>query len=193
VAGGEKQAVYRAGIRFDDAGERDDVLSGLLEETAVVNLDQRLTGRFRMRREAAVNVTFVREFHVSSLSRTELVLDADLLLDVDSEYELELRGGDDRPPIVGTVLVDSLRSLPEREGGPSFRIHTRLVKLEPEARAALQNLIRREMRAGLFVGNEATGVFHLLDCQYAVAAGRRFGSRRAALAAGLRPGGCCDP
>lgn len=46
-----------------------------------------------------------------------------------------------------------------------------------------------------YVGNVKSRVFHRLTCGYSGCKNctRQFNSREAAIAAGFRPGGCCDP
>jgi hypothetical protein len=190
---GETRPTYRAGIRFQHDEESQRALAALIAETAVVDVARRMTGRFKVRREEAVNVSFVREFRVVSLGRSQMVLEADLLLEVGSRYDLELAGEADGEPVPATVRVLGLSQAKDEKSRPTFRIQTEILKLEDSARELLERIIRREVATPNFFGNAATGVFHRPGCQHADEAGRRFTSRLAALEAGLRPGQCCSP
>jgi hypothetical protein len=193
LARGESRAVYRAGVRFSNLDEEAHRLHGFLEEKAVVEVDRRLQGRFRLRREEAVNVCFERDFRVASLSRTEVVLEADLLLEVGSRYDIELSGDDPDEPVRATVRVSGLEQATGERGEPLFRIRATILHADAGAHRALEGLIRREVTTDAFLGNEASGIFHRADCHHVDPEHRRFGSRRAALDAGMRPGGCCRP
>jgi hypothetical protein len=190
---GETRPMYRAGIRFEPGDESFRALTDLIAETAVVDVPPRMTGRFRVRREESVNVTFEREFRVVSLSRSQMGLEADLLLEVGARYDLELPGESPEESVPATVRVTGLSQATDDAGAPTFHIQAEILKLDEAAREALERIIRREVDTAAFLGNAATGVFHRPDCPRAEGAESRFSSRRAAQDAGFRPGGCCSP
>ncbi|HUP42661.1 MAG TPA: PilZ domain-containing protein [Thermoanaerobaculia bacterium] len=193
-AKGESAPLYKAGIQFqepDAAGVKQ--IERLLAKTARVGFEDPMRGRFRYRQEAAVNVVLEDAFTVLKLSLTGMLVEADLLPELETRYQVALHVGDE--VLEATTRVAFVDRDPGFEGGSGARIGLEFVDLEPAQRRLLSELVGSEIgsSSARFVGNPKTSIYHRPACRYAAACTLPFRSRRQAEAAGLRPGGCCLP
>ena len=202
---GERAPVYKAGIEFHELdGVEVEHIESLLTLSASsrsdgtgpsvrIGLGEPVSGRFRSRREEAVNVAFEHTFSVRKISLSGLLIEADLLPDIDAQFEIALEI--DHELLEATVRVASIERTPGKEGAEEARIGLEFVELDAEQRRRLRELVQREMASSSarYFGNPDTGVYHLASCRHAVASSLPFRTRRQAEAADLRPAGCCGP
>jgi len=88
---GESQPVYVAGLQFtntltQEAGQ----LVRFLEQTAVVSVGQRVTGRFRLAHEQPASVDAEYEFLVKNVSLHGLLIETELSPQVGAVFEIEV-------------------------------------------------------------------------------------------------------
>jgi hypothetical protein len=96
VASGEQEPVYRAGIEFSDVlTQKATDLLRFLEAHAVVTLETRLFGRFRLEEAGPVSLHSTAPFRVSALRGDALELETDLGVEpaVGSSVRVRLANG----------------------------------------------------------------------------------------------------
>ncbi len=145
MKGDDRQAVYRAGLAFGDAlNESAHQILDFIRRTGLVGVTSRVFGRFKVRREEAVNVTFDHPFDLRRLSRNGALIEADLLPEVGARFVLEIEtpaGGTLRP----TVVVRSLEQTTGGDGEPTTAIGVEFEPLDEGDRRLLDHLIEEQM------------------------------------------------
>lgn len=136
---GEQLPVYRAGIQFEDVlSVQARELVDFLEQHAIVTLETRLFGRFRIAETDAVEVSSAAEFRVVELDAEGLTVETTLGLEPRSgcEVELQLDGSTLTAP---TSVVEAHR-LESSEGGWQLRL--RFLELDERSRETVQGFLR---------------------------------------------------
>lgn len=141
---GETLPVYRAGIEFTDVlSDLARDLLGFLEAHAIVTVETRIFGRFRLE-ESSVSVSSSAEFEVRSISlhgmsvETSLALEAPALCDV--ELLLEPR------TLACRARVVSERALPL--GGDRYEVALEFLDLAEDDRVLLREVLRAHVEGG---------------------------------------------
>lgn len=145
TASGELLPVYRAGIQFEDVlSTQARELVDFLEGHAIVTLETRLFGRFRLPESDAVEVRSAAEFRVVELDADGLTVATTLGLEPRSgcEVELELDGATLTAP---TTVVEAER-LQGSDGG--WRLRLRFLELDAGARETVQRFLRGALGEG---------------------------------------------
>lgn len=190
---GEVAPIYKAGIQFHEPDPATvEAIESLLSRAARVGMENRTHGRFRYRREAALDVEFEHAFTVRTLSLTGMLVDADVLLGLEERFQVALHVDDEVLEVTTRVAyTDRSRGLGSE---PTSRIGLEFVDLDAAQRKLLGEIVRRRVASSTasFVGNPTTSVFHRPSCRHAVACTASFRTRRQAEAAGFRPGSCCS-
>lgn len=136
---GEQLPVYRAGVQFEDVlSLQARELVDFLEQHAIVTLETRLFGRFRIAETDAVEVSSAAEFRVVELDADGLTVETTLGLEPRSgcEVELQLDGSTLTAP---TTVVEARRI----EGGDgSWRLRLRFLELDERSREMVQGFLR---------------------------------------------------
>lgn len=139
--------VYQAGIHFGEtlSGQARRILS-FVRRAGVIGVQTRVFGRFRIRREEAVDVAFEHPFEVRRVSLSGMLIEADLLPEVGARFalEVETRVGPFRP----NVIVRSLEQSLTLAGAPTTRIGVEFHRLPEEERDLLRRLIDEQLEAG---------------------------------------------
>lgn len=136
---GEQLPVYRAGIQFEDVlSMQARELVDFLEQHAIVTLETRLFGRFRISETDAVEVSSAAEFRVVELDADGLTVETTLGLEprTGCEVELQLDGSTLTAP---TSVVEAQR-VEGSEGG--WRLRLRFLELDERARQTVQAFLR---------------------------------------------------
>jgi hypothetical protein len=143
---GEQVPVYRAGIQFQNvlSGQAKQLL-GFLEAHAIVTLETRLFGRFRIGDSDPVEVSSSAEFRVLELDAAGLTVESALGLEPRTGCEVELLL-DDSTLTARTTVIEAQRVA--TEGDETWRIRLEFVELADPAREALQSFLRGEPGEG---------------------------------------------
>jgi hypothetical protein len=142
---GETVPVYRAGIEFTDVlSDLARDLLGFLETHAIVTLETRIFGRFRLE-ESSVSVSSSAEFEVRTINLHGMAVETTLAIDAPATCDVELLT--EPRPIVCRARVVSDRPLPL--GGDRYEVAVEFVDLPPEDRQLLREVIRNELDAGV--------------------------------------------
>lgn len=143
---GQVRPVYRAGVHFED------VLSGkacelrtLIHKNAVVSLENRLFGRFRIDTEQAADLILEAEFTVEELSLSGMLVRTDVAPPVDAHCHIDIQ--------LGQIRFDALARVArvERAGeDPAEREEDTLLgiqfkKLKGESRKTLESFIANDL------------------------------------------------
>ena len=142
---GETLPVYRAGIEFSGVladGARD--LLSFLESHAIVTLETRIFGRFRIE-ESSVSVSTTAEFEVRAINLHGMAVETRLLLEPDAVSHVELR----LPEKTLTCRARVVSSRVLVPGHDLFEVAVEYVDLVEEDGDLLREVIRRELASGV--------------------------------------------
>ena len=118
AASGEVVSVYKAGIDFRSIlDEKALQMLEFIEQNVVVELDQRLFGRFHFASDENVDLDRDEPFTVRKLSLSGMLVETELVPTPDAVYEVEIRFNGAR--IDTTVRVAYVRPLDGEDG----RVH----------------------------------------------------------------------
>jgi hypothetical protein len=152
---GDGGPVYQAGVHFGETlSEKAQRLLSFIRRAGVIGVVTRVFGRFKLRREEAVDVAFEHHFEVRRLSVSGLLIEADLLPEVGARFVLEV----DTPfgPLSPTVVVRSLEQGRTAEGQPTSHIGVAFDHLAADDRRVLEQVIAQQLAAGAAVPVEGS-------------------------------------
>jgi hypothetical protein len=145
-AGGERAPVYEAGILFEDIlSPRAGELLAFLRNSAIVPLQQRLTGRFRLRQVSAISLETDYEFVVRTISASGMLIETELLPALGSVFEMRVQLNGDT--LVASGRVAFVREAGEREQQQQVAVGVEFVAMSQEDRLALEHFIGRQLAA----------------------------------------------
>lgn len=147
TAAGEVTPIYRAGLHFEDVlAGRPNELVRFIRKHAVVSLEQRLFGRFKIDREKATNVGCQSEFRVRQLSLAGMLVEMDMAPQVDSRFDTEIRLDDlcfeTHARIVRAAPVEAPGGEPD---GGLFLVGVEFLEMGSEAHAALEKFLDQQV------------------------------------------------
>jgi hypothetical protein len=89
---GEVRPVYKAGVHFENllSQEAGD-LRDFIRHNAVISLENRLFGRFRIEPEKSADLSFEADFLVRQLSVSGMLVETDVTPPIDSHCQMEIR------------------------------------------------------------------------------------------------------
>jgi len=88
---GESTPIYAAGLAFNDTlTEKAGQLIRFLEQSAIITVGQRVTGRFRVHGEQVISLKTRYEFVVKNVSLRGLLLETDLSPEAGAEFDIEV-------------------------------------------------------------------------------------------------------
>lgn len=141
--GGDVAPVYRAGIHFEDLlDERAAAVRNFLETNAVVSLEQRLFGRFRIEPGRAASVDCEATFKVEELSLTGMLIETALGPRIDAVHLMEIQFPEmsfsTRARIVRSDEIERRGSGKEdAEGARRYRVGVKFLQLDEAAQTTL--------------------------------------------------------
>jgi hypothetical protein len=146
-ADGEQLPVYRAGIQFLDVlSPQAQELVRFLEAHAIVTLETRLFGRFRIADADAVEVSSSSVFRVVEIDTGGLTVDSATGLEPRSGCEVELQL--DGSTITARTEVLEAQLLDDAEEAGTWRIRLRFDSLSESDRERLRGFLRSALGAG---------------------------------------------
>ncbi len=144
TSGGDSVPVYEAGLHFDGMlSDRAHQLLRLLEESAIISMETRVAGRFKVPDGERVHMESEYDFLVTKVSASGMLIETEVSPELESVYSLEFRLG------TRSVRADC-RVANVRAGETADRRTTHLVGLEFAAmrsadRQVLEEFISREL------------------------------------------------
>lgn len=142
---GETLPVYRAGIEFSGVladGARD--LLSFLESHAIITLETRIFGRFRIE-QSSVSVSTTADFEVRAINLHGMAVETRLMVEPDAVCHVELRLPD-RVVSCRARVVSSRALVPGRD---LFEVAVEFQELDSEDAELLRDVIRRELATGV--------------------------------------------
>jgi c-di-GMP-binding flagellar brake protein YcgR len=89
---GDVQPIYRAGVQFEDLlSTRARDLRQFIGENAVISLENRLFGRFRINPRQSAGLSLEAEFRIVQLSRTGMIVETDVAAPEDTSCEMKIQ------------------------------------------------------------------------------------------------------
>lgn len=102
---GEVIPVYRAGVRFTDTlSEKTTMLINFIEENKIRTLEKRLVGvRFKIANTQNVQIDYPYKYEVKKMSLSGMLVETEYVLDINSNYDMELFLNENVLNILGRV------------------------------------------------------------------------------------------
>lgn len=143
---GSTGPLYQAGVRFGETlSDQARRILNFVRRAGVVGVASRVFGRFKVRREEAVDVAFEHPFEIVRISLSGMLLEADLLPDVGAHFSLEVEtpAGVLNPVVVVRYVEPALNPA----GEPTQSIGVEFHRLTDEDRKLLKRLIDDQIAA----------------------------------------------
>jgi hypothetical protein len=141
---GESSAVFEAGIQFVGMlSEKANELVAFLRTTAILTMQDRLTGRFYVDPNESIDLKAECAFTVKTLSASGMLIETDISPAPGSTFELRLEL--DRAEILARVSVASVRDVGEQEKRRISAVGVEFVAMSAADRAVLDHFIARQI------------------------------------------------
>lgn len=141
---GEFVPVYQAGIEYEGilSGKAGELLE-FLKHNAVIKLEDRIFGRFKCNLDGPVNLDSQYEFLVKQISLSGMLIESELLPDVESFFDMELKAAGDAIPIKGRVV--HAQRIKENKEANLAHIGVEFIDLSSDALNVLDGFIKNEL------------------------------------------------
>jgi len=144
---GEVQPVYRAGVHFADimSGKARE-LKNFIHQNAVISLENRLFGRFRIEAEQPADLSLEAEFTVHQISLSGMYVETDVAPAIDTQCHLDVR--------LGQIEFDAVARIarveaPEDDNGratdDAVYLGIQFIELSDDSRLTLESFIGTEL------------------------------------------------
>jgi len=141
---GERAPVYEAGIAFQDVlSEKATELLAFLRESAIITLQERLTGRFRLQIEQPIDLDSEYEFEVKTISASGMLIETDISPEPDSLFQMKVQLDGGTMSACGRVAF--LRNVAEQDKRRITAIGIEFIDMSDADRAALEGFIARQI------------------------------------------------
>jgi len=141
---GQTMSVYHAGFRFEDVlTEKAEELTRFLEATAIIALDTRISGRFKLKLTEPVNLDTEYRFVVKTISASGILIEAETPLPAGTVFDLEIH-------LHGAVLqtkgrVVHARDATAADGARATQVGLEFVETAETDRHAIEEFIARQL------------------------------------------------
>ncbi len=145
---GDIVPVYRAGIHLEDvfSGKAAELME-FIQENAIISLEKRLFGRYKVEPARSADLGFEAEFQVIQLSLSGMLVETEIAPPVDSRCRMHIEIGDMTLDTDARVVrVETIEREPEG-GGPSipmFSLGVEFADLTPDSVESLEAFIQEE-------------------------------------------------
>jgi hypothetical protein len=142
---GETKTVYEAGICFDEAlTDQHGELARMLETTAVIAVEKRISGRFKVDVPEPVSVSSDYHFVVKTISTVGLLIETEASPPLATTLEIEVNLRDHTVRARGRVA--HVRELSSSDGGRRSQIGVEFVDVSDEERKTIEEFIASHLR-----------------------------------------------
>ncbi len=147
VDAGNRAPIYEAGLQFDRmlTGAAHELLS-FLRATAILTMQQRLMGRFRINLEESVDLNAECELVVKMLSASGMLFETDVSPEPGAFLDLRLQLGEST--IWARCRVASVHDVGEQDKRRITAVGVEFVNLTPADRSTLDEYIGRRITPG---------------------------------------------
>jgi len=142
---GEAKSVYHAGFRFDDTLTQKALdLTHFLEATAVIAVEQRISGRFKLKFAKPVDLDTAYQFIVKTISASGVLIETDMPATVGTVFDMEMS-------LQGATLeargrVAHSRDVLEARRGRVSLLGIEFVRMSDKDRRALEDYIAGQLQ-----------------------------------------------
>ncbi len=142
---GQTTSVYHAGFQFEDIlTEKAEELTRFLEATAIIALDTRISGRFKLKLTEPVALGTDYRFVVKTISASGILIESEMPPSVGSVFDMEIH-------LHGAVLqtrgrVVHTRAAADTQGGRAAQIGIEFVETAETDRRAIEEFIARQLQ-----------------------------------------------
>ena len=132
---------YHAGIHFDEVlTAKAQALLHLIEETALVDLNKRLFGRFKPNGDTSVSIDSEVEFAVHKISLCGMLIETAMRTEVEASFPMELSLTDKKITFKGRVAYASPHSKADTMP-PPVHLGIEFIEISQQDRKLLENFI----------------------------------------------------
>lgn len=143
---GEHMPVYHAGLEFPDVfSEKGSDLVSFLKNNVIVQLEERLFGRFKFNPKEPVNLNCEYDFLVKTLSRSGMLIETEVLADRNSNFIMELAIGGRKINFTGRVA--HVKQIDGEGNRKIAHLGIQFIDLSVEARETLEQFIKDEIES----------------------------------------------
>ena len=136
--------VYEAGIQFDQAlTETASEIARILQATAVIAVEKRISGRFTVDMPEPVFVNATQPFEVKTISTVGILIETEVSPPVDAIIGLDLQLGDATLRARGRVA--HVNEAPGSVSGRAHRLGVEFLDLPVEDRRTIEEFIGRSI------------------------------------------------
>jgi len=137
---GERRPIYEAGVEFEGTlAPAADTLVKFLQQSAVIETNKRIFGRFRIAGEISVRLAGEHEFVARTISAHGVLVETDAAAEVGTPIEMELRLDGEVANV--TARIASVRDVPGEDGQRRAELGVEFVETSPEARQKITDFI----------------------------------------------------
>ena len=155
-ARGDVQPVYRAGVHFADVlSGKSNVLRSFIHKNAVISLENRLFGRFRIEAERPADLSLEAEFTVKQISLSGMLVETEVAPHVGTECSLDVSiGGIEFQTMARIARIDRVTptdaAMPATEGDQNgsttlFQLGIEFIDLSGDSLLTLESFIGTEL------------------------------------------------
>ncbi|MGE5892484.1 MAG: PilZ domain-containing protein, partial [bacterium] len=143
---GEYMPVYHAGFEFPEVfNEKACDLIGFMKKNVIVQLEERLFGRFKFNPKEPVNLNCEYDFLVKTMSRSGMLIETEILADRNSIFVMELAMGGRKINFTGRVA--HVKQIDGEGNRKIAHLGIQFVDLSVEARETLEQYIKDEIES----------------------------------------------
>ena len=149
---GEIRPVYKAGIHFENLlTQQAGDLRKFIRQNAVISLENRLFGRFRIEPEQSADLSFEADFLVRQLSATGMLVETDVAPPIDSRCQMDIQLSEVEFSTVARIAHVARMERRDGDGSedndpiPVTFLGIEFLEMEPEARQLLVRFIETEL------------------------------------------------
>lgn len=146
-ARGDVQPVYRAGVHFADVmSGKANSLRSFIHKNAVISLENRLFGRFRIEAERPADLSLEAEFTVRQISLSGMLVETEVAPSVDTECRLEVEvGGIQFQAKARIARVDRVAA-PTADEPARVHLGIEFLELSDDSRLTLESFIGTKLK-----------------------------------------------
>ncbi len=142
---GQTTSVYHAGFAFDDTlTEKAEELTRFLEATAIITLDTRISGRFKLKLAEPVDVDTKYRFVVKTISASGILIEADTPLPVGTAFDMEIHLQGATLQTAGRVVHN--RMVGDSGPGKTCEIGIEFTESAGQGRQAIEEYVSRQLQ-----------------------------------------------
>jgi hypothetical protein len=142
---GDTRSVYHAGFRFEDVlTEKAQELTRFLEATAIIALDTRISGRFKLKLTEPVDLDSEYAFVVKTISASGLLLETEAAPPEGTVFDMEIHLHGATLQTKGRIV--HTRDVNEAASGRKTQIGVEFVETAETDRRAIEEFIARQLQ-----------------------------------------------